>query len=123
MLTPVGGTRFAATDRNTASHVLLLGEGGERLLSDGLRTYRRVHVALYWLVAGSLALGLLGLLWFLLGVPARAILRREPVVVPGVIAAMLLLLPAPLFLLILYPTATAPRRAWRCMPSPRRCRC
>ena len=102
VLAPASGMRFTANDRSTASHVLLQGEGGERLLSDGLRTYRRVHAAVYWLVAASLALGLLGLLWFLLGVPVRALVRRDPVLVPGVIATVLLLLPVPLFLLQSY---------------------
>lgn len=101
-LMPAGGMTFNANDRTIASHVLLRGEGGERLLSDGLRTYRRVPAALYWLVAASLAFGLIGLLWFLLGAPTRAILRREPVLVPGVIAAGLLVLPPPLFLLQSY---------------------
>lgn len=101
-LTPAGGMRLRANDRSTASHVLLLGEGGERLLSDGLLTYRKVPAALYWLVAGSLAFGLLGLLWFGLGVPMRALMRREPAGVPGVIATVLLLLPVPLFLLQSY---------------------
>ncbi len=101
-LTPAGGMHFTANERTTASHVLLQGDGGERLLSDGLRTYRQVSAALYWLVAASLALGLLGLLWFALAVPARALMRREPVVVPGVIAVGLLLLPTPLFLLQSY---------------------
>lgn len=101
-LTPVGGRHFRANDRSTASHVLLQGESGERLISDGLRTYRKVHAAKYWLVAASLVLGLLGLLWFLLVVPTRALLRREPIGTPGVIAAAALVLPAPLFLLQTY---------------------
>ncbi|MGH8077403.1 MAG: hypothetical protein ACREPE_08790, partial [Lysobacter sp.] len=102
MLTPVGGMRFSANERSTASHVLLQGKNGERLISDGQRTYRKVHAAQYWLLAASLALGLLGLLWFLLVVPSRALMRREPVRVPGVIAAAALLLPMPFFLLQSY---------------------
>lgn len=101
-LMPAGGMTFTANDRTIASHVLLRGEGGERLISEGQRTYRKVHAAQYGLVAASLAFGLLGLLWFGLVVPARAIVRREPVRVPGVIAAVLLLLPIPLFLLQSY---------------------
>jgi CubicO group peptidase (beta-lactamase class C family) len=97
-LTPVGGMRFTADNRSTASHVLLTGTDGERLLSDGLRTYRKVSATGHWLLAVSLALGLLGLLWFLLGVPVRAALRREPGLVPGVIGALLLLVPLPWFL-------------------------
>lgn len=97
-LTPAGGRHFVAEGRSIASHVLLTGANGERLLSDGLRTYRKVHAAAYWPMVASLVLGLLGLLWFLLAVPARAIARREPLWVPGVVAAALLLLPVPWFL-------------------------
>lgn len=102
VLVPAGGMRFTANDHTIASHVLLRGEGGEHLLSDGARTYRQVPGALYWLVAASLALGLSGVLWFLLAVPGRALLRREPALVPGVLAAGLLALPIPLFLLQSY---------------------
>lgn len=101
-LAPAGGMRFRDLDRSSASHVLLRGASGEHLLATGVGTYRKVHQASYWLVAASLALGLLGVIWFLLGVPVRAWAHREPAVVPGVAAAMLLLLPVPLFLLQSY---------------------
>lgn len=97
MLTPVGGMHFTANERSTASHVLLPLENGERLLSTGLRSYRKVHAATYWLTVASLVLGLLGLLWFVLAVPTRALLGREPLFVPGVIGAALLLFPLPWF--------------------------
>lgn len=111
-LTPVGGARLVADDRSSASHVLLTGTDGERLVSDGFRTHRKVHPAGYWSMAASLALGVLGLAWFLLGVPARAALGRETLRAPGVAAVALLVLPAPLFLLQSYsqlgdPTAAA----------------
>lgn len=102
VLVPAGGMRFTANDRTMASHVLLQGDGGEHLLSDGGRTYRQVPVARYWLVAASLGSGLSGLLWFLLVVPVHALMRREPVRIPGVLAAGLLALPIPLFLLQSY---------------------
>lgn len=102
MLVPAGGRRFTANDRTMASHVLLQGANGERLLSDGQRTYRQLTAAIYWLVAASLGFGLIGLLWFLLVVPARALIRREPIRTPGVLAAGLLALPIPLFLLQSY---------------------
>lgn len=102
ILTPSGGARFVADDRSSASHVLLTGANGERLLSDGLRTHRQVHPASYWSVVASLALGLLGVAWFLLVVPVRAALGHEPLRVPGVIATALLVLPVPLFLLQSY---------------------
>lgn len=101
-LVPAGGLRFVASDRSIVSHVLLRGEAGEHLLSDGQRTYRRVNPVAYGLLAASLALGLLGLAWFALGVPLRALLRHEPAGVPGVAAVLLLALPVPLFLLQSY---------------------
>lgn len=102
VLVPAGGMRFTAHDRTMASHVLLKGDGGEHLLSDGGHTYRRVPAATYWLVAISLGAGLLGLLWFLLVVPVRAAMGREPARVPGALGAGLLALPIPLFLLQSY---------------------
>ena len=102
VLLPAGGMFFTANDRTMASHVLLKGTGGERLLSDGQRSYRQFSAAVYWLVAASLCCGLAGLLWFLLVVPARALMRREPARIPGVLGAGLLALPIPLFLLQSY---------------------
>ncbi|MGQ4582422.1 serine hydrolase [Lysobacter sp. F60174L2] len=101
-LTPSGGASFVADDRNIASHVLLAGANGERLISDGLRTYRQIHPAAYWSMVASLALGALGLAWFLLGVPICAVFGREPLRAPGVGAAALLVLPVPLFFLQSY---------------------
>lgn len=102
LLTPAGGMLFTANDRTMASHVLLKSTEGERLLSDGQRTYRQVSAPFYWLVAASLGCGLWGLLWFLLAVPTRALLRRESALIPGVLAVGLLALPIPLFLLQSY---------------------
>lgn len=101
-LLPLGGALFRADDRATASHVLITDPDGAHLLSDGLHTYRQVPPAAYWFLAASLVGGLLGLMWFLLVVPARAVLRREPLWAPGVAAVALLVLPAPLFLLQSY---------------------
>jgi CubicO group peptidase (beta-lactamase class C family) len=101
-MVPAGGLRFVARDRSVASHVLLRGEQGERLFSDGQRTYRQVGPLKYCGVAASLAFGLLGIAWFALVVPVRALLRREPVLVPGVVAVALLVVPVPLFLLQSY---------------------
>jgi CubicO group peptidase (beta-lactamase class C family) len=97
-LLPAGGMRLAAADRSIASHVLLRDPHGGRLLSDGLHTWRRVDAGAYWLAAASLALGVLGLSWFLVAVPVRAAFRREPLPVPGVLGAALLLFPIPWFL-------------------------
>lgn len=102
VLRPAGGLHFTAPDRSVASHVLLRGAQGERLFSDGQRTYRQVGPLAYWGLAASLALGLLGIAWFALVVPVRALMRREPVRVPGVVAVALLVVPVPLFLLQSY---------------------
>ena len=99
VLTPAGGMRLVAHDRSIASHVLLKDQAGRPLLSTGLKTYGRVSATTYWLMVANLLLGLLGLLWFVLVVPVRALLRSEPMAIPGVLAAALLLLPVPLFLL------------------------
>jgi CubicO group peptidase (beta-lactamase class C family) len=109
-LRPAGGPLLVAEGRLEPSHVLLAGEGGERLLSNGQHSFRRVPAAGFWLGAGSLGAGLLGLLWFLVGVPLRGVvhgvLRRRGAGgprgrnwrVPGTLAAGLLLAPAPLLL-------------------------
>lgn len=96
VLVPSGGARFTAHDRVEPSHVLF-ADGAQRLVSDGVRTYRRVSAPAYWATAASLASGLLGLLWFALVVPVRALRGREPAWVPGVAAVVLLLLPVPAF--------------------------
>lgn len=99
LLTPTGGLMFVANDRSTTSHVLLRGEHGEHLISNGLRTYRQVGVAFYWLHMASLVLGVFGLLWFLLGVPIRGMRKRGSGFSPGLAGVLLLLLPVPLFLM------------------------
>lgn len=99
LLTPTGGWMFVANDRSTTSHVLLHGEHGERLISNGLRTYRQVGATFYWLHMASLVLGALGLLWFLLGVPIRGMWKRRLGFSPGLVGVLLLLLPVPLFLM------------------------
>lgn len=101
-LMPVGDLTFIADGRSAASHVLLQGDNGQRFYSDGLRSYRKFHPAYYWLLAASLAGGLIGLLWFALVAPVRAVVRRESIIAPGVIGAWQLLLPLPLFLLQSY---------------------
>lgn len=64
-LRPAGGMLFQAGDRVAPSHVLFVSEG-DRVLSDGLRSYRKVpFLHMLWLWA-SAALGAVGLLYVLL---------------------------------------------------------
>ena len=64
-LQPAGGMLFRASGRIGPSHVLLTADG-ERMLSDGLRNYRKVPLAsLLWLWA-SAACGAAGLVYILI---------------------------------------------------------
>ena len=64
-LQPAGGMLFRANGRIGPSHVLLTSDG-ERMLSDGLRSYRKMPLAkLMWLWA-SAASGAAGLLYVLI---------------------------------------------------------
>lgn len=99
VLAPTGGLTFVANDRSTTSHVLLRGQHGEHLISDGFRTHRKVGAAFYWSHMASLISGAFGLLWLLLGVPIRGMWKRRWGYSPGFAGALLLLLPVPLFLM------------------------
>jgi CubicO group peptidase (beta-lactamase class C family) len=97
-LRPVGGYLFAAQDRTTTSHVLLRNDGAFRI-SDGFTTYQKVspyYLGILWI---SLALGLLGILWFVAaGFVALARFRssawRRPEMIPfGGVMALLASLP------------------------------
>ena len=95
-LTPVGPRLYRAAGRTQASHVFL-ADGQSRLLSDGTRTLRRIdewRFITHWL---SLALGLAGLIGFLVLVPWRAWRRGESALQPATLALVLLLAPLPLF--------------------------
>lgn len=101
-LRPTGGYLFSANDRATASHVLMR-TGNEYLMSDGYSTYRKVsawYIATLWM---SLALGLLGVLWFL-GAGIATLMRYRGSAWPRVemipFAGVLgLLVPLPFFLM------------------------
>ncbi len=73
-LEPVGGLLFRASDRSTASHVLMQ-EDGKHVLSDGLRSYERASMLRMLVLWGSLALGAAGLLYVLVVGVWRAALR------------------------------------------------
>ncbi|MGK5078890.1 serine hydrolase domain-containing protein [Janthinobacterium sp. HLX7-2] len=98
-LEPVGGLLFRASDRSTASHVLLQ-EDGRHVLSDGLRSYERASMLRMLVLWGSLALGAVGLLYVLLvGLwrAARRTLRRGDHLFAPLLSMLALLLPAPFF--------------------------
>lgn len=101
-LRPVGAGLYSANDRETASHVLLRGEGGGYLLSDGFQTFRQVssgYLMAHW---ASVVLGLAGLAWFvvagnvsLLRFRTRMFRRVEA---PALLSVLLLFVPMPFFM-------------------------
>ncbi|HEX7984794.1 MAG TPA: serine hydrolase domain-containing protein [Duganella sp.] len=102
VLTPTGGRLFTQAGRLDNTHVLLIGDDGQRIVSDGIRNYAKANMALFAGLWASLAAGLLGLAyvvtigsWRLLRARPRT---RDPLFAPlmGVLA---LALPAPLFYL------------------------
>ena len=101
-LRPVGGFSYSASDRTTASHVLIYGSEGEHLISDGFRTYKKVspiYVFAHW---SSIALGLLGLVWILVSgtvslIKHRFRMTRRPLA-PAYLASIFLFVPIPFFL-------------------------
>lgn len=98
-LEPVGGLLFRASDRSTASHVLMQ-EDGKHVLSDGLRSYERASMLRMLVLWGSLALGAAGLLYVLVVGLWRAALRRlgrgDHLFAP-LLSLLALLLPLPFF--------------------------
>ena len=98
-LEPVGGLLFRASDRSTASHVLMQ-EDGKHILSDGLRSYERASMLRMLVLWGSLALGAAGLLYVLLvGAyrAARRTLGRGDHLFAPLWSLLALLLPLPFF--------------------------
>ena len=98
-LRPAGGMLFQAGGRIAPSHVLYRAEG-ERMLSDGLRTYRKEPFAKMLCLWLSAALGLAGLLTVLLrGVwlLARGRLRSDSTLAMPLAALLLLFAPLPFF--------------------------
>ncbi len=101
-LRPVGDGIYVANDRATPSHVLLRGEEGEYLISDGFRTYEKVsitYLAAHW---ASLFLGLIGLAWLLLAGTGSLIRYRSKMLrqsqAPAFFASALLFVPIPFFM-------------------------
>jgi CubicO group peptidase (beta-lactamase class C family) len=95
-LVPVAPALFRLPDRVRASHALLMADG-ERLISDGSRTFQRISEARFVANWASLVLGLAGLLTLLVLIPWRAWRRREPLIQPASLAWVLLLVTPVLF--------------------------
>jgi CubicO group peptidase (beta-lactamase class C family) len=98
-LQPAGGMLFRAGGRIAPSHVLLRSDG-ERMLSDGLRNYRKVPLAsLLWLWA-SAACGASGLVYILIRggwLLVRGRLGRTSTLSLPLAGVLMLFLPMPLF--------------------------
>lgn len=98
-LEPVGGFLFRASDRSAPSHVLMQADGNH-VLSDGLHSYERVSMLRMLVLWGSLALGILGLLYVLLvGLwrAAKRRLSRRDHLFALLLSMLALLLPLPFF--------------------------
>ena len=98
-LRPAGGMLFQRGDRIAPSHVLFV-TNGERMLSDGLRTYRQVpSTKMLWLW-GSAVLGVVGLIVVLLRGAWLLFcgrLRSTSVLAVPLASVLLLLAPLPFF--------------------------
>jgi CubicO group peptidase (beta-lactamase class C family) len=101
-LRPTGIRIYSASNRTTSSHVLLRGDAGEYLISDGFRTYEKVssmYLLAHWV---SVFLGLIGMAWLLLAGAMSLIRYRSDAIrrpeAPAFIAIALLFLPIPFFM-------------------------
>jgi len=101
-LRPVGEHLYSANDRATTSHVLIRGQNGEYLISDGFLTFEKVSPAYLTAHWASVLLGLAGLGWILTA-GSISLMRyrfdafRRPVA-PAFIASTTLFLPIPFFM-------------------------
>lgn len=91
-LVPVSDRQFRSDGRVGPSHILF-EHNGERLISDGERSFRKVTSARSMLLWISLGLGLAGFVWFLVATPALAAVRRRTFLQPVAIV-MLACVPA-----------------------------
>ncbi len=95
----VAGGLYRQDDRVAPSLVFIAGSDGERTLSDGLRTLRRVPAVWFYGLWASVVLGLAGLLHALLATPIRYARWGGSLGQPAFVAALLLWVPVPMFLL------------------------
>lgn len=99
-LRPAGGMLFLMEGRTEPSHVLLASAQGNRVLSDGLRNYRKVAwTTMIWLWM-STVLGVMGLFYVLLAglwQLIRGRMRASGVLAVPLASVAALVLPLPLF--------------------------
>lgn len=99
-LIQVSGALFRANGRESASHVLLTANTGERAISTGTQSFVKVPILKLASLWFSLLAGLLGLAYILVSGTIRLSKRRMSVSDPLFVAfagAVALLLPLPLF--------------------------
>lgn len=96
----VGSGLFRVRDKLLASHVLLVSADGERIITSGTQSYKKVPLIYLLSLWASVLAGVLGLAYVIVAGIARISLRRlswqDPLAAPiaGVLA---LLLPLPFF--------------------------
>ena len=100
VLTPTGGHLFTQAGRLGNTHAMLIGDDGQRIVTDGIRNYAKADMVRFTGLWLSLGMGLLGLA-YVVTIGCWRLLRkrprmRDPLFAPlmGVLA---LALPAPLF--------------------------
>lgn len=101
-LTPTGGRLFTQAGRVNSSHVLLIGDDGRHILSDGIHSHARVGMPLFVGLWISLTLGLLGWAYIAVVGLGRLLRGRLPARAPlftPLMGVLALALPAPLFYL------------------------
>ncbi|WEF31360.1 serine hydrolase domain-containing protein [Pseudoduganella chitinolytica] len=97
-LAPVGSGLLQAPDKLLPSHALFASAAGDRILTNGTQTYEQVPLARLLALWASVAAGVLGLAFLLVGggvrLAARRLSRHDPLLAPFAgIAALLLPLP------------------------------
>ena len=101
-LQSAGSGLFVANDRATISHVLLRGNGGEHLISDGLRTYERVPTSFLVAHRVSVLSGCVGLIWFFVMGLASLLRYRDGFIRrpegPAFVALLFFMVPIPFFM-------------------------
>jgi len=97
-LTPAGGSLLRADGRVSASHALIRDRDGERLIGDGLRSYRRIAPISFYALWASLCLGLIGMLYLATVPTVQSWRMGRRIVAPGLVAAV----PLPIAGLLFY---------------------
>ena len=100
VLAPAGGSLFRASDRVIASHAVLVGRDGKRVISTGLQSWEQVSLLELLPLWASLAAGVLGMGWLLLAGAAGLVARRGavlPTTVVPFVGIVALLVPLPFF--------------------------